>query len=70
MTKNIGSIDRAIRIILGLVLLVAPFVSGLALFSTPFATAIAIIVGLVMLATSGMRFCPMYRLFGIQTCKL
>ncbi|WP_298864190.1 DUF2892 domain-containing protein [uncultured Sulfitobacter sp.] len=70
MTKNIGTIDRVIRIILGLVLLAAPFVSGLALFNSGIVTAIAVIAGIVMLATSTVRFCPMYRLLGVQTCKL
>lgn len=70
MTKNIGNIDRMIRIVLGLVLLALPFVSGLALFTSGVATAISMIAGIVMLATSGMRFCPLYRIFGIQTCKL
>lgn len=70
MTANIGKIDRIFRIILGLALLVAPFVSGMAIFASGTATAISIIVGIVMLATSAMRFCPLYRIFGIRTCEL
>lgn len=70
MTANIGSIDRIVRIILGIVLLAAPFLSGMALFESTTATVISVIVGIVMLATSSMRFCPLYRIFGIQTCKL
>ena len=70
MTKNIGTIERVLRIILGLVLLADPFVSGLALFNSGTATAIAVIAGIIMLATSTMRSCPMYRVLGIQTCKL
>ncbi|SMX44590.1 YgaP family membrane protein [Octadecabacter ascidiaceicola] len=70
MTANIGSIDRIIRIILGIVLLVAPFLSSMALFESTTATVVSVIVGIVMLATSSMRFCPLYRIFGIRTCKL
>ena len=70
MTANIGSIDRIVRIILGIVLLAAPFLSGMALFESTTATVISVIVGIVMLATSSMRFCPLYRIFGIRTCKL
>ncbi|HCP80706.1 MAG TPA: DUF2892 domain-containing protein [Octadecabacter sp.] len=70
MTANIGSIDRITRIILGIVLLAAPFLSGMALFESTTATVISVIVGIVMLATSSMRFCPLYRIFGIRTCKL
>jgi hypothetical protein len=70
MTANIGSIDRIVRIILGIVLLAAPFLSGMALFTSTTATVISVILGVVMLATSSMRFCPLYRIFGIRTCKL
>jgi hypothetical protein len=70
MTANLGSIDRIFRIVLGIVLLAAPFVSGLAIFSSSTATIISVIIGIVMVATSAMRFCPLYRIFGIQTCKI
>lgn len=70
MTKNIGTADRVLRLVLGIILLAAPFVSGLAIFSSSAATIVAVFAGLVMLGTSSMRFCPMYRIFGIQTCKL
>ncbi len=70
MIANLGSIAHSIRIILGLVLLTAPFLSGLAIFASTTATLIAVIVGIVMLATSAMRFCPLYRIFGVRTCKL
>lgn len=69
MTANVGNLDRALRVILGLVLLVLPFVSGMALFQSGIATALSVVVGLVLVATSAMRFCPLYRIFGIRTCK-
>lgn len=69
MTTNLGSIDRVFRVLLGIVLLAAPFVSGLAVFQSSTATMISIIVGVVMIATSAMKFCPAYRIFGIRTCK-
>jgi len=58
------------RIVLGLVLIARPFVSNMALFASGTATVIAVVVGLVLIATSAMRFCPLYRIFGIRTCKL
>ena len=70
MTTNLGNLDRIFRALLGIVLLAAPFVSGLAIFSGPAATIISVIVGLVMLGTSAMKFCPLYRIVGIRTCKL
>ena len=70
MTANVGTIDRLFRLALGIVLVALPFVSNMALFASTTATVIAVVVGVVMIATSAMRFCPMYRLFGIGTCKL
>ena len=62
--SNIGSIDRGIRIIFGLVLLAV----GLIVFRGGGQIA-AVIIGAVAILTAGVRFCPMYRLFGVNTCK-
>ncbi|MDO6589918.1 DUF2892 domain-containing protein [Loktanella sp. D2R18] len=69
MTANVGTIDRLLRIIIGAILLGLPFMSGLAIFESTTVTAIAVIAGIVMLATSAMRFCPLYRIFGLRTCR-
>jgi hypothetical protein len=52
MTVNVGTLDRMIRGILGIVLLALPFVSGIALFDSTLATIISVVIGLVMLKTS------------------
>ena len=70
MTTNLGTTDRAFRLILGIALIAAPFVSGLAMFGSTAVTAISVIAGVVMIATSAMKFCPLYRIFGIRTCKI
>lgn len=70
MTANVGTFDRLARIVLGLVLLALPFVGNIALFQSGVATTIAVIAGIIMIATAGMRFCPLYRILGIQTCKI
>lgn len=70
MTANLGTIDRVFRLVVGIVSLAAPFFSGMALFESGIATALSVIVGIVMVATSAMRFCPLYRIFGIRTCKI
>lgn len=67
MTKNVGTFDRVIRFILGVVLILAPFVGGMAVFESTVATVIAVIVGLVLLATSVMNFCPLYQVLGLRT---
>ena len=65
MPKNMGSTDRIIRSVVGVVLLI------LALTSLGGALAwIAGIVGVVMLATAAMGSCPPYALLGINTCKV
>lgn len=70
MTANIGNIDRVIRIVLGFALIGAPFFTGLALFENITVMVVSVLAGIVMLATSTMRFCPIYRILGIQTCKI
>ena len=70
MTPNLGTLDRSFRLVLGVVLLAAPFVSGLALLENTAASVVSVVAGLVMVATSTMKFCPLYRLFGIRTCKI
>jgi hypothetical protein len=60
MTTNVGTVDRALRVILGLVLL------GLAVFGGQWWGWI----GVVPLATAFMGFCPAYRLIGLSTCPI
>ena len=59
MQKNVGSIDRIARIVLGLVLIALVFVGP----QTPWGW-----IGLVPLATALVGWCPAYRLLGIRTC--
>ncbi len=61
MKINENGIDRAIRIVLGLVLLALVFVGP----HTPWG-----LIGLVPLATGFIGFCPLYRVLGIDTCRL
>lgn len=70
MTVNVGKLDRILRLILGVVLIALPFVSGMALFNSTAATVVSLIAGAVMLFTSSTKFCPLYTLFGIKTCKV
>ncbi len=70
MTVNVGDADRIIRLVLGVVLLVVPFFGGLALFDVTMATVISVIAGIVLVGTSAIKFCPLYRIFGFRTCKV
>lgn len=69
VTFNVGTPDRIVRVILGLLLIAAPFVTDQALFSNPVWTWTSVIVGFVLVATGAVRFCPAYRLFGLSTSK-
>ena len=58
MTKNIGTIDRAIRVIVGLVLIALVFVGP----QTPWGW-----LGIIPLGTALIGWCPPYAMFGINT---
>lgn len=64
LKKNVGSTDRTIRAIAGVLLLILAF----AMLSGTWAW-IAGIVGVVMLGTAALGTCPPYALLGINTCK-
>jgi hypothetical protein len=68
MTANVGSADRVLRALLGIVLILAPFVSGAAIFQGALMW-VSVIVGAVMLFTAVTRFCLLYRVLGISTCR-
>jgi hypothetical protein len=69
MTTNVGTIDRILRAALGAVLLYLAFFSGLPLFAAPFFKFGAAAIGVVMLATSTLKMCPIYSILGLKTCK-
>jgi len=69
MTKNEGTMDRAIRGVLGLILVLLPFLGSAALFANPVFYWGSLIIGAVLLFTAVTGFCAVYTLFGIRTCK-
>lgn len=69
MKTNVGTIDRILRAALGAVLLYLAFFSGLPLFATPLFKFGAAAIGVVMLATSTLKMCPIYAILGLKTCK-
>jgi len=58
---NVGTLDRIIRITLGLVFI------GLAYFDVFGAWAY---IGIIPLATGLLKWCPLYTLLGVQTCPV
>jgi len=61
MKSNVGGIDRALRILLGLALIVLAATGTIGVWGW---------IGLVFLATGVFRFCPLYRLLGLNTCPV
>jgi hypothetical protein len=59
MTPNVGTIDRSLRIIVGLVLIALAATGKVGWWGY---------IGLVPLATGLFRFCPAYTLLGMRTC--
>ena len=64
MKKNMGVIDRAVRALLAVVVVVLYFLGMIS-------GTVAIILGVlavVFLMTSLVSFCPLYPLLGVSTC--
>lgn len=70
MTINLGNIDRAVRVILGLAFFIAPLMNVPDIWSSAGLAYTSMGVGVVLVLTALVRFCPLYRVFGISTCKI
>lgn len=58
--KNVGTVDRVLRVVVGLAVISLVFVGP----QTPWGW-----VGIVPLLTGLVNFCPLYKLVGLNTCK-
>ena len=65
MKKNMGSVDRIVRIALAVLFAVLYFTNVV----TGTLGIILLVLGVVFLLTSTISFCPLYAPFGISTCK-
>lgn len=63
----LGEIDRWARIALGIVLVLFALVCPWAAAQGAAVQWISGLVGVVLIATGAIRFCPLYRLLGICT---
>lgn len=61
---NVGSIDRVLRIVLGLALLAGFFLNADATYRW------AYLIGIVPLLTGLMGSCPLYSILGLNTCPM
>lgn len=64
MKKNMGNTDRIIRILLAVVFAVLYFTNTV----TGTFGIVLLVLGAVFLLTSVISFCPLYPIFGINTC--
>ena len=66
MVRNINNVDKGVRVVLAVVLATIGFLIqpqyGLVALIVPVA------IGLILLATVFLNFCPIYRVLGISTC--
>ncbi|RMD68119.1 MAG: DUF2892 domain-containing protein [Gammaproteobacteria bacterium] len=58
--KNVGTVDRVLRIIVGLFLISLVFWGPKSAWGW---------IGIIPLATALIGWCPLYRLLGVKTCK-
>jgi hypothetical protein len=61
METNVGTVDKAVRVVLGVALLSLLFVFDGTL-------RLVGLIGLVPLATALFGYCPLYTLLGVRTC--
>lgn len=60
MTTNIGTIDRAARVILGIIIVTLTALGKISPWGW---------LGVMLMITGAIKFCPAYSLFGFKTCK-
>jgi hypothetical protein len=58
--QNTATWDRALRLLIGVLLLAMVFIGP----RTPLGW-----LGLIFIATAAIGFCPLYRVVGISTCR-
>lgn len=59
MIKNIGTLDKIVRVILGILIIAYGVVSE----------SLLGLIGLIPLVTAAISWCPLYPLVGISTCE-
>ena len=65
MAVNVGSVDRALRAVVGIALAVSGWLGIAGMVGTTVA-----VIGLVLFATALLSRCPVYSIVGINTCEV
>ncbi len=66
MVRNESNLDRILRALVGALLLLAWIVG----WTTGTLALVLGVVGVVLVATAAVGFCPLYRVFGLSTCPV
>lgn len=61
MKANVGTVDRALRILAGSLLILLTLLNVIGPWGW---------IGLIPIATGTFRFCPAYTLLGLRTCPV
>lgn len=64
LKTNVGTLDRALRVVVGLALLIAFFALPEASYRW------LLLIGIVPLATGLLKTCPLYTILGFSTCPI
>ena len=60
MTRNLGNLDRMARLILGALLIALAALGSIGAWGY---------IGVILVGTAFINFCPIYRVIGLKTCK-
>jgi len=69
MSVNVGTFDRVLRLVIGALLVIAPFATNIGMFQGQTATVVSVVIGAVLVVTAVARVCPLYSLLGMRTCR-
>ncbi len=64
MAANVGTVDRALRVVVGAALIALTFVGPYTATLYPWG-----LIGVVPLVTGLIGWCPLYSLLGVKTCR-
>ena len=60
LARNLGTIDRIARLVVGALLIILALTGTIGVWGW---------IGVILVATAFMNFCPIYRVFGLKTCQ-
>lgn len=66
MKKNVGNADKLVRILIAITIVILYYTNVI----EGMLAIILMAVGIVLLVTVLINFCPLYTIFGIKTCKI